>query len=865
MARKRVAFLDSVQSFLRSILGWILLACLGLGLSLSLPHAPGVTNPPPSLQLGQNLYREERYPEAIALWQQVIQTDTNPASQALAWNYLALAYQKLGEWQQAESAIAQSLALGQTQPEILARIYNTQGHLNWTRGQVEPALENWQLSTRLYQQIGDASGELGSKINQAQALQALGLHNRATTLLSGVQQQLQASPASLLKSTGLRSLGNAFRVAGELDKSQAVLEASLQVANQLQDRAAMGTALLSLGNTQKAFALLEEERQSSLIQYNERPDFCRRLTQEQAIEGYKVAANSYQNAALQSPHALTQAQAKLNYLNALYKLNQTIDANEIQSLQSLINRLNPSRATIYAQVNFAQLLACQSQGLEGQSQDVLKRAIAQAENLGDRRSLSYALGKLAQFYETNANWQEATQLTQQALEIAEEIQAPDIAYQWQWQLGRIARIQNNLTAINYYKAAFTNLQKIRTDLVSLNPDVQFSFRDEIEPIYRQLAELLLQAPQPSQENLQSARVVIEALQLAELNNFFRDSCLQNQPENIDRIDPTVAVFYTIALNNKLAVIIKPPHQNQLAYYSTPISRLEVSGKVEDLKTSLQQPLFAEEDRELSEEFYQILIQKAENILTRHPPETLVFVLDDLLRNLPMSALFDGERYLIEKYPIAQTPGIQLLQAQRIQKSPYVLAAGVSEANQGQPPLPGVIQEIENIQSYFPRTQPLINEQFTKNEFNQKLNQPQFSIVHLATHGQFSSQVENTFLLVWQDTLNIRELNQLLQERSQIEDTPIQLLVLSACQTAAGDRRAALGLAGVAVRSGARSTIATLWLIPDESTAKLTNELYQLLAQPISLAKALQTAQISILREYTEPYYWAAYTLIGNWR
>uniref|UniRef100_A0ACD5H0U1 CHAT domain-containing protein n=1 Tax=Desertifilum tharense IPPAS B-1220 TaxID=1781255 RepID=A0ACD5H0U1_9CYAN len=293
--------------------------------------------------------------------------------------------------------------------------------------------------------------------------------------------------------------------------------------------------------------------------------------------------------------------------------------------------------------------------------------------------------------------------------------------------------------------------------------------------------------------------------------------------------------------------------------------MEVSGKVEDLKTSLQQPLFAEEDRELSEEFYQILIQKAENILTRHPPETLVFVLDDLLRNLPMSALFDGERYLIEKYPIAQTPGIQLLQAQRIQKSPYVLAAGVSEANQGQPPLPGVIQEIENIQSYFPRTQPLINEQFTKNEFNQKLNQPQFSIVHLATHGQFSSQVENTFLLVWQDTLNIRELNQLLQERSQIEDTPIQLLVLSACQTAAGDRRAALGLAGVAVRSGARSTIATLWLIPDESTAKLTNELYQLLAQPISLAKALQTAQISILREYTEPYYWAAYTLIGNWR
>ena len=91
--------------------------------------------------------------------------------------------------------------------------------------------------------------------------------------------------------------------------------------------------------------------------------------------------------------------------------------------------------------------------------------------------------------------------------------------------------------------------------------------------------------------------------------------------------------------------------------------------------------------------------------------------------------------------------------------------------------------------------------------------------------------------------------------------------MSACQTAAGDTQAALGLAGVAVRSGARSTVATLWSIQDNSTAELMTQFYRVLKNSeISKAEALRQAQLSLLRDpkYQHPFYWSAFVLVGNW-
>jgi CHAT domain-containing protein len=128
-------------------------------------------------------------------------------------------------------------------------------------------------------------------------------------------------------------------------------------------------------------------------------------------------------------------------------------------------------------------------------------------------------------------------------------------------------------------------------------------------------------------------------------------------------------------------------------------------------------------------------------------------------------------------------------------------------------------------------------------------------------------VEETFILTWDNRINVKELGAILQTREQDIDNPIELLVLSACQTAQGDRRAPLGIAGVAVRSGARSTLATLWSVDDKSAAEFMVEFYRQLAKSkVTKAEAIRLAQLKLLqqREYSNPFYWAPFVLLGNW-
>ncbi|MGA9380519.1 MAG: CHAT domain-containing protein, partial [Phormidium sp.] len=152
----------------------------------------------------------------------------------------------------------------------------------------------------------------------------------------------------------------------------------------------------------------------------------------------------------------------------------------------------------------------------------------------------------------------------------------------------------------------------------------------------------------------------------------------------------------------------------------------------------------------------------------------------------------------------------------------------------------------------------------------KIKSNNFNVIHLATHGQFSSNPEQTFILTWENPINVRNLDNLLRFINPNTDKNIELLVLSACETATGDKRAALGLAGVAVKAGARSTLATLWQVKDESTAALMTEFYQQLKNnpQITKAEALRLAQKKLWdnqkKDWQPPYFWAAYVLIGNW-
>lgn len=824
------------------------------------------------IEQGKKLFAAGRLSEASQAWQQAAQSyeaEGNHLEQARALNYLALTYLNLGEWTNAQNAITQSLdflkkaqPLNQEKSSLLAQSLNTQGNIYLVLGQTQTALDTWQESATTYQSIGDITGMLGSQINVAKALQSLGRYRRSQSILEQTLAQLQAQPDATIKAVGLGMLGVAKQALGDLNQSQKLLEESLALSQQIEKSNPIianktSATLLSLGNTLAALQQID------------------------------AALAHYQQAATLAPNNLTRTEAQLNQLNLLVKTIKkecsSLDAcgkqekNKVKVLsllpriQANLDQLAPSRESIYARVNFAASLI----QLSSTNQDIktttiaqlVATAVQQARSLQDLRAEAYALGQLAYLYEQSSQWQEAKDLSEQAITIAQKINAPDIVALLQWQLGRILKQQNKQKeAIAAYQSAVYSLQSLRQEIVALTPDLQFSFTESIEPVYRELVALLLEFS-PDQTNLKQARELIEALQLAELDNFFREACLKAKPQRIDQVDPKAAVIYPIVLSDRISVIVSPGRDN-LFYYETKLPKAELEKVVEQLRLYLN-PHFFEEDRlRLSQQVYDWLIRPAQTKLAENNVETLVFVLDDALRNLPMAALHDGKQYLVEKYSIALTPGLQLLESKAIApKQVKVLVAGLSKAQPGFSALPAVEDEVNQIAAKI-SSSILLNQNFTLENLRAKIDKVAFGIVHIATHGQFSSKAQDTFLVAWDSRINVKDLNDLLRERDQKIASPIELLVLSACQTATGDKKATLGLAGFAVRSGARSTLATLWQVNDESTAELMVGFYrQLIQNPgISKAKALQIAQIELSKQsqYQHPFYWASFVLVGNW-
>jgi CHAT domain-containing protein len=498
----------------------------------------------------------------------------------------------------------------------------------------------------------------------------------------------------------------------------------------------------------------------------------------------------------------------------------------------------------------------------------LARGVKQAETLGDMRAKAYALNELGKLYFQREQLAPALKLTEQAQQIAEGINASDIAYQAYWQIGRIHKIQRNTkAAIAAYKLSIDALNSLRSDLVAINQDVQFSFQESVEPVYREYVELLLQS-NPNQENLKQARKTIEDLQLAELDNFFREACLEGRPQPIEQIDKdnTTAVIHPIILPDRLEVILSVPGKG-LSSYKIYLPKTEIENSIQQMRQSLN-PAYSNEERlRLHQKLYDWLIRPAESQLANSRVKTLAFVLDGSLQNLPMAALHDGKQYLVQKYSLALSPGMQLLQSRSLKgENLKVMTAGLSEPRQGFQALPGVKLEVKEIASAV-NSQLLLNEKFTSANLRKAMQSKPFSILHLATHGQFSSRSNETFILTWDKKIQIKDLAELIRSRDEDEASPLELLVLSACQTAKGDNRAILGLAGVAVHSRARSTLATLWAVKDESTAKFMGEFYKQLKQPgTSKVEALRKTQMAFLQDedFSHPYYWAPFVLVGNW-
>ena len=881
---------------------WQLVAIALCGLYLSfLTNLPinAQSSPPLLVRQAQQHYQMGEYEQSIQLLQratQIYQNQGDRLQQGRVLSLISLAQQQLGNWSQARQYINDGLNLvaseadNKLKTQILAQIWQAKGHWELSTGQATEALTTWEQAEQFYRAVGDRLGVKGSLIAQAQAMENLGFYRRScgrvlqawelnydcreldTTELVTIWQQIKNQPQNL-QIEGLRAIGNSLLEMGNLAQAELFLTASQELNQKLPDRSSQTElkTLLSLGNLHKAIALKEKE-------FNNQASFAYQA--RKSIDNYQKIADLPVSSPILPTYKL---QAQLNQLTLHIASAEWSQAQQLANQIDLAGNSQPvNRKSIYAAINFARSLTKLKQQqvpLNYSWLDIAAiylKAIEQAQQIGDRRSESYATGYLGQLQLEQQLQLEVTtqQRIEQALTLAQVISAPELAYRWQWQLGRVYRQQGNIArAIVAYKTSVATLEELRSDLVPLQREIQFSFREQVEPVYRELAGLILNGDSLSPADLAVARDVIEALQLAELDNYFQDACLTYQARSINEIDPKAVVIYTIVLPDRLEVILSLG-SNNFYRHSQKIAQTELEDKILQLRQYLVEPDRSEDIQKLSSQVYDWLIRPFAADLSQANSQTLVFVLDNVLQNIPMSTLYDGEQYLLEKYAIALTPGLRLLNPNTYEQQSTVLGGGVSEpiqvANQKFTALKNVATELKTIKA-IPKSHVLMNAQFTEQNLTEQLNTTDAGIVHLATHGKFSSNSNNTFLLLWQKLLTIKDFSSLLLNRQRAISNPIKLLVLSACETATGDRRASLGLAGIAVRTGAISTLATLWQVNDDSTAALMDNFYQQLAQnnQLNKAEALRQAQLNLWQnrqqDWQVPFFWSGYILIGNWK
>jgi CHAT domain-containing protein len=284
------------------------------------------------------------------------------------------------------------------------------------------------------------------------------------------------------------------------------------------------------------------------------------------------------------------------------------------------------------------------------------------------------------------------------------------------------------------------------------------------------------------------------------------------------------------------------------------------------------------------QLHQWLIEPFEPLLRAQAIDLLVFCLGTNLRSIPLAALHDGKQFLVEQYSLALIPAFSLLDVRRASLGrSRVLAMGASRFEQ-LPPLPATAIEVSAIAEQLGRGSAFLNERFTLANLLQQRRSYPYEIVHLATHAEFSPGApRESYIQFWDHRLRLDRIKEL-----SLQNPPVHLLVLSACRTALGDPEAELGFAGLAIQSGARSAIASMWAVSDAATLVLMTEFYRRLGNSPIKAEALRQAQLAMLRQnirlenssvartplppelkadadadLSHPFYWAAFTVIGN--
>lgn len=711
--------------------------------------------------------------------------------------------------------------------------------------------DNSNGSKTNYSKFNSINTEALSLFQKAIEYTHLGYTNLA---LSSIKRAIQLGKKNqdlslLLQAKGV--LGNIHFINGDYQDAILSYQESLDLAEITNDN--LGT-VIAWNNLVNTWNILEQDYQSQISRVQNNPVEVERL--EKLSQAARTASLDAAERALANSKEQVNNSAVRAWIN-WHRLNDRTDVQTAIPL-SILKRLPADRSQVYLLIDLAKISP-------NSAIEILQQAITQATSLNDDRALSFALGVLGNTYEQKNQIHQAIKYTEKAIWTAQAIFAVDSLYRWQWQAGRLYKaLGETEKAKIYYRETIATLQTERSETIALSKQRRLDFRDLVEPVYRELIELLLASNQTHE--IEEALNVFELLNLKELKNFFEDDCVEitrmvkaNLQQNLQQTNS--AVISSIILPQQTYIILQLPN-GKVKVHKIDITYEELSIQIQSwhkLLTNVTTNRYLKSSQSL----YDLLIRPLEKDLAQVNPDNLVLVQDGILRNVPLAALHDGKNFLIEKYPIANVLGLNLIITEKTEKKikSKVLAFGLTIAVEKFASLPNVAQEISNINSIID-TKKNLNEEFTLTQFQEQIRQ-EYSIVHLATHGQFDGTLKNSFVRAFDSRISLQQLESFLSDRKN----PLDLLVLSACETSVGDNRSVLGLAGVLVRSGTRTAMGSLWSINDATTETFMSDFYQNLAkQGMNKAAALRQAQLNqIVNPLGHPATWSAFIIIGDWQ
>jgi CHAT domain-containing protein/Tfp pilus assembly protein PilF len=788
--------------------------------------------------LGEKQEGLDYYNQALPLWRAV----GDRAGEATTLNNIGKVYDDLGEKQKALDYYTQALplmrAVGNRAGE--AGMLNNIGVVYEDLGEKRKALDYYTQALPLWRAVGNRAGEAATLNNVGRAYDTLGEKQKALDYYDQALPLRRAVGDHTGEARTLNNIGVVYSALGEKQKALDHFNQALPLWRAVGDRAGEATALSNIGAVYSALG----EKQKALDYYTQSLPLSRAVRDPLGEATTLVRMMEYWKS-LQNPSlaVLFGKQA----IDRFQQVRRNIGGLEKEAQQSFLE----SKEDHYREL--AELLI--SGGRLPEAQQVLDMLKAEeysdfTQHRGDAGSGTNPVARTPAEEKSNQEYEritgESTAIGEEWTELhAKSSRSAD-------EESRYNQLSDKLTAANHRLQAFFN-----TLYDSFGKGDQANAK--VETINEQTAGL-------------------QTL--------------------VGELGAGTAAVYTLVLDQKCELIVITPATRVAR--EIPIGKIALRGKVSALARALASHQSEEDILPKAQDLYNVLIAPIEKDLQGAQAKTLVWSLDDVLRYVPLAALYDGKQYLVERY---RNVVITTASAGNLKDQPQVsswrgAAMGISKDYDGLGELKAVPEELASVvrsdktpgsHGLVPGTI-LLDDSFTETGMETALDQHP-PLVHIASHYVFhvGDDTKSYLLLGGKNTggqafhLTLAD----LRDDQRMDFRGIELLTLSGCQTAVAsndsDGREIDGLGITAQRKGAKAVVATLWAVDDASVGLLMATFYKLwVTTPgITKAEALQQAQLTLLHgtmdssagaskqrpasQYANPFYWAPFILIGNWK